>query len=260
MSNWHDLRPRVITGVLLVAVGLAVIWAGGTVFAVTIALASGLMIWELARMIDPARATQAIQLGVLTAACLLLARYLGAIFVVPLLILPAVAGALLLQRHHLIWGAYALGLTLAGYSLGLFRDSHGLAWVIWLVLVVVATDIAGYFAGRIIGGPKFWPAVSPKKTWAGIVAGWIAAGGVGLAFALLTPAGPGLALLSALVSFASQMGDAAESAIKRRMGVKDSSHLLPGHGGLLDRFDALLGAALFVLLLSLVFDMPGLRF
>ena len=89
----------------------------------------------------------------------------------------------------------------------------------------MATDVAGYFAGRIIGGPKFWPAVSPKKTWSGTAAGWIAAAIVGLFFAPHLP-GPTV-LLSVVLSFASQMGDAAESALKRRTGVKDSSNLIP---------------------------------
>ncbi|MDP5349564.1 MAG: phosphatidate cytidylyltransferase, partial [Paracoccaceae bacterium] len=131
----------------------------------------------------------------------------------------------------------------------MLRDTpDGLTWLIWLVLVVVVTDVAGYFAGRMIGGPKFWPAISPKKTWSGTVAGWIGAGALGLAFQPLTGAGATLVLISMIASFASQMGDIAESAVKRRTGVKDSSSLIPGHGGVLDRFDGLLGASLLVLL------------
>ena len=118
--------------------------------------------------------------------------------------------------------------------------------VFWLIAVVVTTDIAGYFAGRIIGGPKFWPRVSPKKTWSGTVAGWIAAAAVGALFA--GALGNGIIWLSVLVSFAGQMGDAAESALKRSKGVKDASALIPGHGGVFDRFDAMMGAALFITL------------
>jgi phosphatidate cytidylyltransferase len=116
------------------------------------------------------------------------------------------------------------------------------------VLVVVVTDVAGYFAGRMIGGPKFWPAVSPKKTWSGTVAGWIGAARGGRALCA-GAAGRDLPGFLSLVAFAGQMGDIAESALKRRAGVKDSSHLIPGHGGLLDRFDALIGAALLALML-----------
>ena len=119
-----------------------------------------------------------------------------------------------------------------------------------LVLVVVVTDVAGYFAGRAIGGPKFWPRVSPKKTWAGTVAGWIAAGLLSLVFITWYGAGWSLVGLSIAVSMASQMGDIAESAMKRKVGAKDSSSLIPGHGGLLDRFDGMLGGAVFLLLVG----------
>ena len=132
--------------------------------------------------------------------------------------------------------------------------------LVWLVLVVIATDVAGYFAGRFIGGPKFWPRVSPKKTWSGTLGGWFAAMLIGLVFLTFTNAGKDLPWISMLLSLASQMGDVAESAIKRRMGVKDSSSLLPGHGGLLDRFDGLLGAALFMLLVAQIVYVPEVRF
>ena len=112
------------------------------------------------------------------------------------------------------------------------------------------TDIGGYVAGRGIGGPKLWPRISPKKTWAGAIGGFLAslvvAGGFA-AFAL-GKTGP-LLVLGAILSIASQLGDLFESAVKRRFGVKDSSHIIPGHGGLMDRLDgfvvAVIGAALF---------------
>ena len=129
-------------------------------------------------------------------------------------------------------------------------------WIGWLILVVAVTDIAGYFAGRAIGGPKFWPSVSPKKTWSGTMAGWIGAAVVGAIFARWSTAGPELVLISAVAALASQMGDIAESAIKRRMAVKDSSHLIPGHGGLLDRFDGLIGATLMMVLVTEIIFVP----
>lgn len=258
--SWDDLRPRVITGGVLIAFGITVIWLGGSVFAVTAALVTGIMMWELARMIAPGKPAQAAQVAVLTAACLLLARQLDAFLIVPLLLVPAAGGVALLRSHHAIFAIYALGITVAGFGLALFRDTYGVVWLFWLVIVVAGTDIAGYFGGRLIGGAKFWPAISPKKTWAGIVAGWLVAGLIGLVFLGLTDAGRDLIWISVVLSFASQMGDVAESAVKRKMGVKDSSNLLPGHGGLLDRFDALLGAALFMLLVALIVDVPELRF
>jgi len=112
-----------------------------------------------------------------------------------------------------------------------------------VLLVVWATDIGGYFAGRLIGGPKLWPQVSPKKTWAGAIGGFVASLAVAIAFAAL---GLGKAIpvlgLAAVLSVASQLGDLFESAVKRRFGVKDSSHIIPGHGGLMDRLDGFVAA------------------
>jgi phosphatidate cytidylyltransferase len=155
---------------------------------------------------------------------------------------------------------YAAMIMLASFGLVAFREGYGMLWLLWLVLVVVITDIAGYFAGRVFGGPKFWPAVSPKKTWSGTVAGWLCAALVGLVFLKISTAGIDLLWISSVLAFASQMGDIAESAIKRRAGVKDSSNLIPGHGGLMDRFDGLLGAALFMLLVAQLTPVPVVRF
>jgi phosphatidate cytidylyltransferase len=116
--------------------------------------------------------------------------------------------------------------------------------------------VAGYFAGKIIGGPKFWPAVSPKKTWSGTSAGWVGAALVGVGFVIWGGGGIMLVRISVLVSMASQAGDIVESALKRRTGVKDSSALIPGHGGFFDRFDGMMGAAAFLLLLGLIY-VPG---
>ena len=137
------------------------------------------------------------------------------------------------------------------------RDGLGLSWMVWLISLVVATDVAGYFAGRLIGGPKFWPTVSPKKTWAGTSAGWITGGLVGAVFAYNSGAMLLIVSISFVLAFASQMGDIAESAVKRKMGVKDSSMLIPGHGGVFDRFDGFMGAALMMLPLNYLGFPPG---
>jgi phosphatidate cytidylyltransferase len=148
-------------------------------------------------------------------------------------------------------------IMLASFGLITHRDTFGLTWMLWLVLVVAVTDIGGYFAGRIIGGPKFWPRVSPKKTWSGTAAGWVGAGIVGWAFMATTGMGVALIGISVALSMASQMGDIAESAVKRSAGVKDSSHLLPGHGGVWDRFDGMLGASLLLLVIESFTGFPS---
>jgi len=256
-DRWSDLGPRIASALAMAVVGIAAVWAGGPWFTGLCVAAAGLMVWELAAMIRPGGLARV--LGLVAGACVLGALVLPPVWALPVLALPALAGALVLRREPVIFAAYALAAMLAAWGLAGFRGDYGMVWLVWLVLVVVVTDIAGYFAGRLIGGPKFWPRVSPKKTWSGTVAGWIAAALIGLIFRQFTTAGPDLPWISAGLALASQMGDIAESAIKRRMGVKDSSHLIPGHGGVLDRFDGLLGAALLMLLVAQVVVVPEVR-
>jgi len=122
-------------------------------------------------------------------------------------------------------------------------QAKGLSALILVLLVVWATDIGGYFAGRAIGGPKLWPRVSPKKTWAGAIGGFVASLLVAIGFSAsdLGKTLP-LVILAAMLSVAAQLGDLFESAIKRRFGVKDSGHIIPGHGGVMDRLDGFVAA------------------
>jgi phosphatidate cytidylyltransferase len=255
-EKWSDLAVRMGSGAALVLVGLLGVWAGGHVFHVLIALVCGAMIWELCAMLAPARRDLAVQMAGLGAFACLLAMYLPSGFALPLLMAPALVGFGQLQKYRTTFMTFTTAVLLAGYGMSLVRDDMGFAWMLWLVLIVVVTDVVGYFAGRLIGGPKFWPRVSPKKTWAGTGFGWLGAAGVGLGFMLWSGASAGLIGVSVAVSMASQMGDIAESAIKRRVGVKDSSNLIPGHGGLLDRFDGMLGASLFLLVIGGIFALP----
>jgi phosphatidate cytidylyltransferase len=142
-----------------------------------------------------------------------------------------------------------------GLSLLFLRDSpdHGLEAIAILVVVVAATDIGAFVAGRAIGGPKLWPAVSPKKTWAGAIGG-LAAGVVGgVVTASLFDLEIGTALIAVIVvlSVSSQFGDLFESWVKRRFGAKDSGTLVPGHGGLMDRVDGLVFAAVVAVMIGI---------
>ena len=255
-GRWSDLAARAGSAVVMVGVGGACIIAGGLWFQLLIAASCGAMVWELVRMLAPERSGVALQLGLLTAATQLTAWSLPPVFLLPLALAPVPVGWSLIGARRFTFAGFALWIVLSGLAFVWLRDLRGLDWIIWLIGVVVVTDIAGYFAGKIIGGPKFWPAISPKKTWSGTSAGWIAAAVVGAVFAAQTSAGLGIIAVSVLASMASQAGDVIESALKRRTGVKDSSNLIPGHGGFLDRFDGMMGAAVFVLLLSLIFS-PG---
>ncbi|MBU9696375.1 phosphatidate cytidylyltransferase [Rhodobacteraceae bacterium HSP-20] len=251
-GRWGDLRPRVLSAIVMVAVGAAEIWLGGPSFAVLVVLLTAGMIWELATITAPVQRNRPLVMAGIAAAALGGALLFRSDLAAAALLVPSVALALTPRRDRRISAVYAAAIMVAGYGLVSLRETTGTAGIIWLVMVVVMSDVAGYFAGRMIGGPKFWPAVSPKKTWSGTVAGWIGAVVVGLGFVLAGKGGVALLLLSPVVAFAGQMGDVVESWLKRRAGVKDSSHLIPGHGGLLDRFDALIGATVLVMLLGLV--------
>lgn len=260
-SKWADLAPRVLSGLVMAAGGALIVWAGGPWFAALAVVAAGLMIWELSAMTDPGRPAEAVAIALVAALLLAVVFLAHSPYLLFLLAVPPLFGLLRPARPlRLAYAAYAAAIMVAAYGLVAFREGYGLLWLFWLILVVVVTDIAGYFAGRTFGGPKFWPRVSPKKTWSGVIAGWIAAAAVGAGFRLVSSAGVDLLWISALLSFASQLGDIAESAIKRRAGVKDSSHLIPGHGGLMDRFDGILGAALFMLLVAQLVHVPSVRF
>jgi phosphatidate cytidylyltransferase len=252
MTNWSDLKTRLASALVMVVVGGAAIIAGGFWLVLLAALLAGLMIWELDRMTAPeARPGQAIAIA--SGAVLALAT--AARFAHPVwqlaLVGPALALALSERQDRTLVSLYGFGAMVAVWGLvGLRGGESGLTAVLWLVLTIAASDMAGYFAGRHFGGLKFWPAISPKKTWSGTAAGWLAAALIGMLFWLFGFGGPGLVLVSPLLAFAGQMGDIFESWIKRREGVKDASALIPGHGGLLDRFDALLAATLVLVLLG----------
>ncbi|MFT4149689.1 MAG: phosphatidate cytidylyltransferase [Paracoccaceae bacterium] len=257
-GKWDDLNTRIASGVVMVLVGAAAIWAGGLWFLVLAAAVAGGMAWELARMTaDPdALPGPSVAIGLGAAAAVLAAGGLAHPFWQVALAGPSLALALTERRDRVLAALYALGLMVAVWGLVGLRSGGGVAAVLWLVLLVVASDMMGYFAGRRLGGPKFWPAISPKKTWSGTVAGWLGAAVVGAVFWLAGFGGVGLVVVSVLIAFAGQMGDICESWIKRRAGVKDASNLIPGHGGLMDRFDALTAAALVIVLLSALGLMP----
>ncbi|WP_071675424.1 phosphatidate cytidylyltransferase [Nioella nitratireducens] len=254
-GTWGDLGPRLIWGVLLAVAGFGLLYVGGFALMAGLIVLAGLGIWELHRMLggQTPRMAGGLAAGAVLCVCVaqILAFMLGEGFydgiyltpwIVPLIGLGLWGGVQSVpENQRWVFVAYGALFLFAVSGMFYLRVMHGLIFVLFLVGVVVASDIAGYFAGRLLGGPKFWPRISPKKTWSGTVAGWIA--GAAVAYALLGWEPLMVLLVAPLLALAAQMGDIAESAIKRRVGVKDSSALIPGHGGVLDRFDAMAGAA-----------------
>lgn len=255
-AQWSDLRQRVISGVVLAVLGLVSVIIGGHAFSLFVSAICGAMIWELFSLSSKGRAIPFGAALIVGLSLFFLPIGSWSSIIVLFFFVP-IAAFWAAENHKVRVILFAIMISASGLVLYLLRNEQGLFWLLWLVLIVIASDVAGYFGGRLIGGPKFWPSLSPKKTWSGTVSGWIAATFVGLVF---DTAFVGLfVLLSVLVAFASQMGDIAESALKRKFEVKDSSNLIPGHGGFLDRFDAMIAAALVVGAISFVLP-EGLDF
>ena len=257
-GRFEDLAPRLATALLLFAVGGVAVVLGGLWFTTLIAAIVAVMIWELATMVGAGRRRARI-MAAAAGGTLLAANVLPVGFGLPLLMLVPMLAVAMIRTHRRIVVGFSGAVVLSGLSLTQHLTDFGLAWMIWLISVVVASDVFGYFAGRILGGPKFWPRLSPKKTWSGTVAGWVGAAVVGLVWILWQGAGWETIGISVALAMMAQMGDIAESAVKRRVGVKDSSNLLPGHGGLFDRFDAMMGAALMLLVIKSVMEFPPIR-
>lgn len=255
-GRWADLAPRIGSAVVMVVIAAGAVWAGSTVFHVFVSLICAAMVWELVRMLDAPGRRLALPLAALAALALMFAIHVSGGLRIAALAVPVLIGGVAIGRHRAVCAAYMALVMLAGHEMMMVRDVFGLVWIVWLIVIVIVSDVAGYFAGRMLGGPKFWPRVSPKKTWSGTIAGWIGAALVGAAFAAWLDVGALLIPYSICCAFAAQMGDIAESAVKRLAGVKDSSALIPGHGGFLDRFDGMLGASFFVLIVAGVFGLP----
>ena len=254
-GRFEDLAPRLATALLLFVLGGVAVVLGGLWFAGLIAIIVAVMVWELATMVrtGPRRARI---MAVAAGGTLLAAHLLPVGFGLPLLMLVPMLGIATIRRHRRIMVGFSVAVVLAGFSLAEHLSQFGLVWMVWLILVVVASDVFGYFAGRVLGGPKFWPRVSPKKTWTGTVAGWLGAAVVGVVWTIWQDTGWETVGISISLAMMAQMGDIAESAVKRKVGVKDSSNLLPGHGGLFDRFDAMIGAALMLLVIKSFTEFP----
>jgi len=253
------LRKRVVSALILVPVTLGAVYFGWPIWDLLVGIMGVLMAWEWARLCGNGRVSS---FGLATLVIAPLAVAVGATVGVRTGLLVIGVGTLIIgigtrvasaaSPTWLAVGVPYVGLPCLALSWIRAMPQEGLVTLLWVLGLVWATDTGAYVAGRTIGGPKLAPRISPNKTWAGLFGGMAAAGLVGLAAAaLVAGVSPWIAaLLSAALAIVEQAGDLFESAVKRRFGVKDSSNLIPGHGGVLDRVDGLLSVTLAVAALS----------
>ena len=244
-----DLKPRIAAAVVMGGLALATAWVGGFIFAVFWWLAAVVVLWEWQRLVGGARLAERVALGGLfIALAALFALHNSTLGVVAGFVIGAGAVGWLTGRGPGTWagvGVLYAGALVASVTLLRISPSYGLAAILWVFAVVWGADIAAYFAGRMIGGPKLWPSVSPGKTWSGAIVGAFAGATLGLMLSAWTNRSMPLFWLGLATAIASELGDLFESALKRRFGVKDASGLIPGHGGLMDRLDAFVAASVF---------------
>lgn len=255
-----NLRLRLVSGAVLAAIAFGLAYAGPLPFA-TLVLVCGLVIsWEWGRLVRGATFDLGffVHAAAVTAAIVLAAAGYAA---------PAVAvlatAAITLVPLYFGRGARlsALGVFYVGLPavalLWLHGDEpFGFLAVLLIFAIVWTSDTAAFAAGRAIGGPKLWPKVSPKKTWAGLIGALLAGALAAAAFALIAGDVSPLRLLlvGGALSFVAQAGDLAESALKRLFGLKDASDLIPGHGGFMDRMDSIVAVAVAAALYALAVD------
>jgi len=242
-----ELRLRVISALVLAIGVLLTTWWGGWPFRLVWTVVAGVVAYEWLSIVSRRNAIPGgigvvlagFALGFSPASPAALAGVAALAALIGAVLTPLVRDKIALEACGV---AYALAFALVTPALRAVPDL-GLAIIIWSFAVVWCTDIVAYFTGRRLGGPKLMPRFSPKKTWSGAIGGTAAGTLGGYAVWALTPQaaasfGPGLVVAASFAgSVVSQAGDLFESAIKRRFGTKDSSRLIPGHGGFLDRLD-----------------------
>ncbi|HXT80880.1 MAG TPA: phosphatidate cytidylyltransferase [Acetobacteraceae bacterium] len=267
-ARWRDLRQRGASAAVLIPCALVCVWLGGPVFAVLVVLAVVGLAWEWAALCGAASAAWTRGIVIVAATVPVVLAAVGetpaGLVAVPV---AAAAAALLARRTESVparRAEQAFGVIYVAVPaialLWLRADAGaGLANLLFLLGAVWVADSGAYVAGRALGGPKLAPVISPGKTWSGAIGGVVAAavfGGITAALDPLAVAWWYAVVLAAGIAVIGQAGDLFESRLKRHFGVKDSGRLIPGHGGLLDRLDALLAVAPVAAVLALALG-PG---
>jgi phosphatidate cytidylyltransferase len=254
-----DLAPRLLSSLVLAAVALGAAWSGGLWFDAFWFAAAAAVLAEWQILVDRAHAMAAIVVGI---AALAFAAFLtirgGLVGALACVIAGGAAASGLAGTGRRWWagaGVVCAGAMLVALTILRGSDRLGCEAVVWLFAVVWGNDVMAYFGGRLIGGPKLWPRVSPSKTWAGSVVGAVCGAAAGTLWVVVAVTRSVASLwpcfiLAVLCAAAAQGGDLFESALKRRFGVKDSSRLIPGHGGVMDRLDGFAAASMLAVLVG----------
>ncbi len=248
-GRWGELGPRIVSAAVLMILALGVTGLGGRAFDVFWLVASWAILWEWQTLIAGGRRPARMLIGglalavaaLLTVDRLPMAALAALVAGAAILATAADPGKRALSGFGVVYaGALILAVTVLRQSFPYATEA-----IFWLFAVVWGTDCMAYFAGRLIGGPKLYPRFSPSKTWSGFLAGIACGSLLGLLVSPdIAPVAPML-LLGLAAGAVAQGGDLFESALKRRVGAKDSGHLIPGHGGVMDRLDGFLASSVF---------------
>lgn len=259
-----DLLPRALSAIVLMAAAITSVWKGGQIFVLIWLIPACAIGYEWQHLVGGRR--QALRVCVTCAAlglAALLDGGLGQAFVLVGLggsLAAALAGE---ERRGWAFAGVAYAGALITSVTALYRsEAFGALAIIWLFATVWGTDVFAYFGGRLIGGPKLWPKISPSKTWSGTLVGVFTGAVLGAIIGVLGQGELRSALpifcLGLVTATVSQAGDIFESCVKRHFGVKDSSVLIPGHGGFMDRLDGFLAAATFAMFVGVVRGLPSI--
>lgn len=255
----REIRLRTASGLVMAAIAGGVVYIGGLPFAFLGAVVGVLTSFEWSRIVRDG----AIDAGlVVQAFAVVIAAVLAWLGLAALALAAVIAGSILtgllcFQRRPLLSAEGVLYAGLPVVALIWLREDqpNGFAAVLLILIAVVATDVAAFVFGRLIGGPKLAPAISPNKTWSGFLGGISTAGLAAAGFAHTIGADPLMVGISGVfLGIVAQIGDLTESALKRSFGVKDSGHIIPGHGGIMDRIDGLVFASVAAGFVALALD------
>jgi len=245
-----DLLKRVISSIVMIFLGAIFLGIGGTIFIIILILISAVLAWEILsfnNLHKHKKILTAIFFALIFATYILFSQILSLILLIIFLIFYKV---IIKHNNYAQRAIYLILIFCSLIALSDLRLEVGLVQTLWVICCVIASDVGGYFVGRTVGGPKLWPMISPKKTWSGTIGGWLLTIIITYIFIILFKEIEFYLLFcSIFISIFSQFGDLYESFLKRNAGIKDSSDLIPGHGGFLDRFDGMIGAffAMFII-------------